>query len=209
MYECVCPTKLFPRDTSAVRNPERVLEPRQEQNVGGVFLATATQTYANWNDLLQHHRHHQSTLSCSLQLFSNGKLPSVISSPRSCRATRISLIGHRASSTRVFPLVAFLSPTGPGVEEGSLIQLNAAVYGLVNAPSAWRTTIVRGNENLGYRKYCYDPSLRILLDGWVWTARTCPHRGGRPRHSWECGPRRKHGETPEDLQIRQVEEHLQ
>ena len=31
-------------------------------------------------------------------------------------------------------------PDGTWVEEGSLIQLNAAVYGLVNAPSAWRKT---------------------------------------------------------------------
>ena len=31
---------------------------------------------------------------------------------------------------------------GTWVEEGSLAQLNAAVYGLVNAPSAWRKTIV-------------------------------------------------------------------
>ena len=39
---------------------------------------------------------------------------------------------------------------GTCVEEGSLIQLNAAVYGLVNALSAWRKTVVRGMENLGY-----------------------------------------------------------
>ena len=30
---------------------------------------------------------------------------------------------------------------GTWVEEGSLVQLNAAVYGHVNAPSAWRKTI--------------------------------------------------------------------
>ena len=43
-------------------------------------------------------------------------------------------------------------PDGKWVEESSLIQLNAAVYGLVNAPSAWRKTIVGGIEDLGDRK---------------------------------------------------------
>ena len=87
------------RDTSTVRNPESLLEPRQKQNVGG---------------LRQHRKHHQSTLSFSLQRFYNGKLASVISSPLSCRVTRISPIGHMASSAQDFHLVAFLSPTGPG-----------------------------------------------------------------------------------------------
>ena len=49
------------------------------------------------------------------------------------------------------------------VEEGSLVQLNAAVYGLVNAPSAWRMTIVRGIEGLGYRRSCYDPCIFCLM----------------------------------------------
>ena len=53
---------------------------------------------------------------------------------------------------------------GTWVEEGSLVQLNAAVYGLVNAPSAWRKTIVRGIENLGYRRSCYDPCVFCLMD---------------------------------------------
>ena len=54
-------------------------------------------------------------------------------------------------------------PDGTWVEEGSLIQLNAAVYGLVNAPSAWRKTIVRGIEDLGYRRSCYDPCVFCLM----------------------------------------------
>ena len=49
------------------------------------------------------------------------------------------------------------------VEEGSLIQLNVAVYGLVNAPSAWRKTMVRGIENLGYGRSCYDPCIFCLM----------------------------------------------
>ena len=53
---------------------------------------------------------------------------------------------------------------GTWIEEGSLIQLNAAVYGLVNAPSAWRKTIVRGIEDLGCRKSCYDPCIFCSMD---------------------------------------------
>ena len=53
---------------------------------------------------------------------------------------------------------------GTWVEEGSLVQLNAAVSGLVNAPSAWRKTIVRGIESLGYRRSCYDPCIFCLMD---------------------------------------------
>ena len=53
---------------------------------------------------------------------------------------------------------------GTWVEEGSLVQLNAAVYGLVNAPSAWRKTIVLGIENLGCRRSCYDPCIFCLMN---------------------------------------------
>ena len=55
------------------------------------------------------------------------------------------------------PPGGILPPDGTWVEKGSLIQLNAAVYRLVNAPSAWRKLIVRGIEDLGYRRSCYDP----------------------------------------------------
>ena len=88
---------------------------------------------------------------------------------------------------------------GTWVEEGSLVQLNAAVHGLVNAPSAWRKTIVRGIESLGYRRSCCDPCIFCLMDEqdrkdtfssrWI------------SRHSRERGSRRKHGEAPEDLPI--------
>ena len=44
-----------------------------------------------------------------------------------------------------------------------MVQLNAAVYGLVNAPSAWRKTVVRGIERLGYRRLCYDPCIFCLM----------------------------------------------
>ena len=54
--------------------------------------------------------------------------------------------------------------TGTWVEEGSLVQLNAAVYGRVNAPSAWRKTIVRGIESLGDRRSCYDSCIFCLMD---------------------------------------------
>ena len=54
-------------------------------------------------------------------------------------------------------------PDGTWVEEGSLTQLNAAVYGLVNVPSARRKTIVRGIEDLGHRRSCYDPCVFCLM----------------------------------------------
>ena len=48
---------------------------------------------------------------------------------------------------------------GTWVEEGSSVQLNAAVCGLVNPPTAWRKTIVRGIESLGCRRSCCDPCI--------------------------------------------------
>ena len=53
---------------------------------------------------------------------------------------------------------------GIWVEEGSLVQLNFAVYGLVNAPSASKKTIMRDIESLGYRMSCYDPCIFCLMD---------------------------------------------
>ena len=53
---------------------------------------------------------------------------------------------------------------GTWVEEGSLVQLNAAVSGFVNAPSAWRKTIVRDIAILRYRRSCYDPCIFCLMD---------------------------------------------
>ena len=61
------------------------------------------------------------------------------------------------------PLGCIPLPDGTWVEEGSSIQLNAAVYGLVNASSAWRKTIVRGIEDLGYRRSCYNPCVFCLM----------------------------------------------
>ena len=52
---------------------------------------------------------------------------------------------------------------GNWIEEGSLIQLNTAVYGLVNAPAAWRKTLVRAVEDLGYRRSCYCPCIFCLM----------------------------------------------
>ena len=61
------------------------------------------------------------------------------------------------------PLMAFIIADGIWVEEGLLIQFNAAVRGLVNDPSAWRRTIVRGIENFGYRRSCYDFCMFCLM----------------------------------------------
>ena len=62
------------------------------------------------------------------------------------------------------PPGGILLADGTWVKKGSLVQLNAAVYGLVNAPSAWRKTIVRGIQSLGNRRSCYDPCIFCLMD---------------------------------------------
>ena len=53
-------------------------------------------------------------------------------------------------------------PLADGTWVGFSVQLDAAVYGLVNAPTAWRKTIVRGIESLGYRGSC-DPCIFCLM----------------------------------------------
>eukprot|EP00969_Alexandrium_andersonii_P012053 525781-Alexandrium_andersonii.AAC.1 len=64
-------------------------------------------------------------------------------------------------------LYASMPPGGIPLEDGSwvdprcLLQLNTAVYGLVNAPAAWRRTSVRAVEDLGYRRSRYDPCLFV------------------------------------------------
>ena len=85
------------------------------------------------------------------------------SSQRSCTVTRVSERPqgqlHASLPPGGIPLA-----DGTWVEEGSLVQLNAAVCGLGNAPSIWRKTIVRGIEGLGYRRSCCDPCILCLMD---------------------------------------------
>ena len=50
----------------------------------------------------------------------------------------------------------------PGRPEWSLIRVLTAVYGLVNAPSSWRKTVVRVLVSLGYSESVYDPCLFFL-----------------------------------------------
>ena len=77
----------------------------------------------------------------------------------------------KSSSDRLDgPLFAEVPVGGIILDDGTvippgkvLIQLNTAVYGLVNAPSAWRMSMVRALEELGYRRSCYDPCLFILM----------------------------------------------
>ena len=76
----------------------------------------------------------------------------------------MSVIDQRVKFMRVFHLEASRFLMERGSRKVSLIHLNAAVHGLVNAPSAWRKTIVRGIEDLGYRRSCYDPCV-FLFDG--------------------------------------------
>ena len=52
---------------------------------------------------------------------------------------------------------------GAWVPEGSLIQPNTSVYGLVNVPLAWRETLVRAIEKIGYRRSCCDPCIFCLM----------------------------------------------
>ena len=78
-----------------------------------------------------------------------------------------------------------------------MVQLNTAVYGLVNAPSAWRKTVVRG----------IDPCIFCLMgesgpQGHILIEVDDLATHGNTVHVEE------HGEAPEDLQVWQVEEHL-
>ena len=77
-YASTCPTELFFRDMSIVRTLERVSEQRQKPIVSGVFLVIVIQTYDSLDDLLQHHKHPQFTLSCFFQQSSNVKGQSVV-----------------------------------------------------------------------------------------------------------------------------------
>ena len=126
----------------------------QKLNVDGVFLVIVTQTYATSNDLLLHNKLLQYTPFCLLRQFSNVK--SVYSDEDVSDRPRGKLYAS-------LPPGGIPLPDGTWVEEGSLIQLNAAVYGLVNAPHAWRKTIVRGIEDFGDRRSCYDPCVFCLM----------------------------------------------
>ena len=137
-----------------------MLELHQRLNVGGVSLVNVTPTYASLNDLLLHHRHPQFSLSCLWRQFSTlGDLKSVLMQSDEDVSDR-----PRGKLYASLPPGGIPLPDGKWVEESSLIQLNAAVYGLVNAPSAWRKTIVRGNEDLGDRRSCYDTCIFCLMD---------------------------------------------
>ena len=126
-----------------VRCPVKVLE-RQKPSVGGVFLVIMIQT----NDSL--------FVAAVLQReVTLGDLKSAfLQSDKDSEWPQGQLYASLPSGG--IPLA-----DGTWVEEGSLVQLNAAVCGLVNA--AWRKTIVRGIENLGYRRSCYDPCIFCLM----------------------------------------------
>ena len=137
-----------------------MLELHQRLNVGGVSLVNVTPTYATLNDLLLHHRHPQFSLSCLLRQFSTlGDLKSVLMQSDDDVSDR-----PRGKLYASLPSGGIPLPDGKWVEESSLIQLNAAVFGLVNAPSARRKTIVGGIEDLGDRGSCYDTCIFCLMD---------------------------------------------
>ena len=53
--------------------------------------------------------------------------------------------------------------TGHCVDPDSLILLSTAVYGLVNAPMAWRRALVTALQEVGYRKSEMDPFVMIRM----------------------------------------------
>ncbi len=50
-------------------------------------------------------------------------------------------------------------PKGYDMEEGKVLKLNRALYGLVQAPKAWMTTFTKQLETLGYKRSWTDPCL--------------------------------------------------
>ena len=104
-----------------------VLELRQRLNVGGVFLVIVISTYTFLFVAAVLQR------EVTLGDLKSGFMQSgedVSDRPR----------GKLYAS---LPPGGIPLPDGTWVEEGSLIQLNAAVYGLVNAPSAWKNNCAR------------------------------------------------------------------
>ena len=52
---------------------------------------------------------------------------------------------------------------GTCLEEGSILELHVAVYGLANAPAAWRQTLKQALESLDYRASRYEPCIYVLM----------------------------------------------
>lgn len=52
---------------------------------------------------------------------------------------------------------------GTWVEEGSILELHVVVYGLANAPAAWRQTLKQALEGLDYRASRYEPCIYCLM----------------------------------------------
>ena len=101
------------------------------------------------NDLLHHHKHPQFALSCLFAAVLQREVN--LGDRKSAFMQSDKDLSERPQGQ----LYASLPPggihlaDGTWVEEGSLVQLNAAEHGLVNAPSAWRKTVVRGIESVG------------------------------------------------------------
>ena len=146
-----------------VRSLVKQLELVEKPNVDGVFLVIVTQTYATLNDLLLHHKHHQYIPFCLLRQFSNVKVALGDLKSAFMQSDEDVFDRPKGKLYASLPPGGIPLPDGTWIEEGSLIQLNAAVYGLVYAPSAWRKKIVRGIEDLRYRRSCYDPCVFCLM----------------------------------------------
>ena len=114
-----------------MRNLETVSEQRQKSSVGGVFLVIVIQIYG------QLERSSPTPQTSSIYTF-------VVAAPDKD-------LSERPQAQLYASLLPGGIPLADGTWVGFSVQLDAAVYGLVNAPTAWRKTIVRGIESLGYR----------------------------------------------------------
>ena len=105
------------------------------------------------------------------------------------------------------PLYATMKPTGiPGKDQGFLIRVRTAVYGLVNAPASWRRTVRKFLLSLDYRESSFDPCLYYLEytaeDGLELPRRGCAGvvlldvddfvQGGNKRHQQKMQALREH-----------------
>ena len=157
-YESIYTIDLCLPEMCTVRSQVKELGLLQRPNVDGVFLVIVTQTYATLNDHLPLHEHLQFVAAVLQREATLGDLNLAFMQCDEDVSDR-----PKGKSYASLPPGGIPLPDGTWLEEGSLTQLNAAVKGLVNVPSARRKTIVRGIEDLGHRRSCYDPCVFCLM----------------------------------------------
>ena len=144
-----------------MRNLETVSEQRQKPSVGGVFLVIVIQIYGP----LERSSPTPQTSSIYTFLFVVAVVQREVALGDLKSAFMLSDkdLSERPQAQLYANLLPGGIPLADGTWVGFSVQLDAAVYGLVNAPTAWRKTIVRGIESLGYRGSCYDPCIFCLM----------------------------------------------